>query len=61
MPSTQPSSGLTSQASLAQQFLIGLRDDATAYTNIGLVNLTTDWSHAQLSFLDRSGATSLGR
>ena len=61
VPSTQPSSGLTTQAALSQQFLIGLRDDATAYTNIGLVNLTTDWSHARLSFLDRSGATSLGQ
>jgi PKD repeat protein len=59
--STQPSSGLTPQAALSQQFLIGLRDDDTAYTNIGLMNLTTDWSHARLSFLDRSGATSLGQ
>jgi PKD repeat protein len=57
VPSTQPSSGLTSQAALAQQFLIGLRDDDTAYTNLGLMNLTTDWSHARLTFLDSSGAT----
>ena len=61
MPSTQPSSGLTPQAALAQQLLIGLRDDDTAYTNIGLMNLTTDWSHARLTFLDRSGATTLGQ
>ncbi len=60
VPSTQPSSGLTPQAALAQQFLIGLRDDDTAYTNIGLMNVTTDWSHARLEFTDRSGATSFG-
>jgi PKD repeat protein len=61
VPATQPSSGLTPQAALARQLLIGLRDDDTAYTNIGLMNLTTDWSHARLTFLDRSGATSLGQ
>ena len=44
-----------------QQLLIGLRDDATAYTNIGLMNLSTDWSHARLTFLDRSGATTFGQ
>ena len=60
VPSTQPSSGLTPQAADAQQLLVGLRDDASAYTNVGLLNLTTDWSHAQLTFLDESGATTLG-
>ena len=60
VPPTQPSSGLTPQAAPAQQFLIGLRDDDTAYTNIGLMNVTTDWSHARLTFLDRSGATTFG-
>ncbi|MGE5717306.1 MAG: PKD domain-containing protein [Acidobacteriota bacterium] len=61
VPTTQPSSGLTPQAALSQQFLIGLRDDDAAYTNLGLMNLTTDWSHARLTFLDGSGATTLGQ
>jgi PKD repeat protein len=57
VPSTQASSGVSPQASPAQQFLIGLRDDGTAYTNIALVNLvSTDWSHAHLTFFDATGA-----
>ncbi len=60
IPPTQPSSGLTPQAAASQQFLIGLRDDVTAYTNIGLMNVTTDWSHARLTFMDSGGATTFG-
>ncbi|MEO8586705.1 MAG: PKD domain-containing protein, partial [Acidobacteriota bacterium] len=60
VPATQASSGVSQQSLAAQQLLIGLRDDATAYTNIGLVNLiSTDWSHAHLTFFDRDG-TNLG-
>jgi PKD repeat protein len=56
VPSTQASSGVSPQASAAQQYLIGLRDDGTAYTNIALVNLvSTDWSHAHLTFFDAMG------
>ncbi len=61
VPSTQRSSGVTPQAALSQQLLIGLRDDDTAYTNVGLMNVSTDWSHARLTFLDRSGTTTLGQ
>ena len=57
VPVAQASSGVSQQSSAAQQLLIGLRDDASAYTNIGLVNLiSTDWSHAHLTFFDASGA-----
>ncbi|MDL2717725.1 MAG: PKD domain-containing protein, partial [Acidobacteriota bacterium] len=56
VPPTQPTSGVSQQSLAAQQLLIGLRDDATAYTNIGLVNLiSTDWSHAHLTFFDAAG------
>ncbi len=61
VPSTQPSSGLTPQAAPSQQYLVGLRDDDTAYTNIGLMNVTRDWSHARLTFLDQSGAATFGQ
>jgi len=40
------------QASPAASVLIGLRDDDTAYTNLGLVNLNNDWAKIQLDFLD---------
>jgi hypothetical protein len=63
VPATQATSGVSQQSSAAQQLLIGLRDDASAdtntgaYTNIGLVNLiSTDWSHAHLTFFDAAGA-----
>jgi PKD repeat protein len=56
VPSTQPASGLSPQTALSQQLLIGLRQDTTSYTNVGLMNLTTDWSHAQLTFFDQSAS-----
>jgi PKD repeat protein len=63
VPVAQATSGVSQQSSAAQQLLIGLRDDASAetntgaYTNIGLVNLiSTDWSHAHLTFFDAAGA-----
>jgi PKD repeat protein len=57
VPAAQATSGVSQQSSAAQQLLIGLRDDASAYTNIGLVNLiSADWSHAHLTFFDAAGA-----
>jgi hypothetical protein len=57
VPVTQATSGVSQQSSAAQQLLIGLRDDDSAYTNIALVNLvSTDWSHAHLTFFDAAGA-----
>ncbi|MCM3877230.1 MAG: PKD domain-containing protein [Thermoanaerobaculia bacterium] len=57
VPVAQATSGVSPQSSTAQQLLIGLRDDGSAYTNIGLVNLiSTDWSHAHLTFFDGAGA-----
>ena len=57
VPVTQATSGVSQQSSTAQQLLIGLRDDASAYTNIGLVNLVSnDWGHAHLKFFDAAGA-----
>jgi PKD repeat protein len=58
VPSTHTSNGGPPQGSAAPQLLIGLRDDDVAYTNIGLVNLiSSDWSHAHLTFFDAAGAT----
>src|ERR1035437_1185775 len=55
LPSTR---GVSAQSSAAQQLLIGLRDDDSAYTNIALVNLIgTDWSHAHLTFFDAADAS----
>jgi hypothetical protein len=55
VPVAQATNGVSQQSSPAQQLLIGLRDDASAYTNIGLMNLvSTDWSHAHLTFFDAS-------
>ena len=57
VPATQATSGVSQQSSAAQQLLIGLRDDGSAYTNIGLVSLiSTDVSHAHLTFFDAAGA-----
>jgi len=57
VPVAQATSGVSPQSSTAQQLLIGLRDDSSAYTNIALVNLiSADWSHAHLAFFDPAGA-----
>ncbi|HEX7529009.1 MAG TPA: hypothetical protein VF425_07860, partial [Thermoanaerobaculia bacterium] len=57
VPVAQATSGVSPQSSTAQQLLIGLRDDSSAYTNIALVNLiSADWSHAHLTFFDAAGA-----
>ncbi len=61
VPSTQLENAVTAQAGLSQQLLIGLRDDDTAYTNIGLMNMSTDWSQVRLTFLGGADSENLGQ
>jgi pimeloyl-ACP methyl ester carboxylesterase len=52
VPPTSVSGGVSSQAPQAASVLIGLRQNADAYTNLGLVNLQNDWPKIQIDFLD---------
>ncbi len=52
VPSTSVSGGVSTQASAAASVLIGLRQNDSAYTNLGLVNLKNDWPKVQLDFFD---------
>jgi hypothetical protein len=52
VPPTSVTGGVSSQASPAASVLIGLKQNADAYTNLGLVNLNNDWPKIQLDFLD---------
>ena len=52
--------GVTPQSSPAASVLIGLRQNAAAYTNLGLVNLHNDWPQVELDFFDGLSAAKLG-
>ncbi len=52
VPATSVSGGVSAQASAAASVLIGLQQDDSAYTNLGLVNLKSDWPKVQLDFFD---------
>ena len=52
VPSTSVSGGVSTQASPAASVLIGLHQNDSAYTNLGLVNLKNDWPKVQLDFFD---------
>ena len=52
VPETSVSGGVSSQASPAASILIGLKQNANAYTNLGFVNLKNDWPKVQVDFLD---------
>ncbi len=52
VPGASVAGGVSSQASAAASVLIGLRQNAAAYTNLGLVNLKNDWPKIQLDFTD---------
>ena len=52
VPPTPVSGGVSPQASPAASVLIGLGQNADAYTNLGFVNLNNDWPTIQIDFLD---------
>jgi PKD repeat protein len=52
VPATSVTGGVSSQAAAAASVLIGLRQNAAAYTNLGLVNLRNDWPKVELDFTD---------
>ena len=60
VPSTSVTAGVTSQASAAASVLIGLRQNDSAYTNLGFVNLRNDWVTLALDFVDARSGTLLG-
>ncbi len=60
VPQSSVSGGVSTQAAAAASVLIGLRQNATAYTNIGLVNLHNDWATVELDFYDGATAADLG-
>ncbi len=60
VPQSSVSGGVSAQAAPAASILVGLRQDAAAYTNIGLVNLHNDWATVELDFSDGLTAASLG-
>jgi PKD domain len=59
VPPMSVTGGVSSQASPAASVLIGLKENADAYTNLGLVNLNNDWPKIQLDFLDGLAAAPL--
>lgn len=59
VPPSSVSGGVSTQGAPAASVLIGLRQSAAAYTNIGLVNLHNDWATVELDFFDK-GAAPLG-
>ncbi len=62
VPSTSVAGGVSTQASAAASVLIGLKQNDSAYTNLGLVNLKNDWPKVELDFLDgNSGETLASR
>jgi hypothetical protein len=60
VPQASVSGGVSAQASPAASVLIGLRQNAAAYTNLGLVNLHNDWPTVELDFFDGATAAPLG-
>jgi PKD repeat protein len=60
VPSASSTGGVSSQASPASSVLIGLRQNDTAYTNVGLVNLKNDWAKVALDFTDSASGAALG-
>ncbi|MEO8054683.1 MAG: PKD domain-containing protein [Acidobacteriota bacterium] len=60
VPPASGAGGVSAQASAAASVLIGLRQNAAAYTNIGIVNLKNDSAKVRLNFFDGTSAAFLG-
>ncbi|HVO52564.1 MAG TPA: PKD domain-containing protein, partial [Thermoanaerobaculia bacterium] len=60
VPQSSVAGGVSTQAVAAASALIGLRQNDSAYTNIGLVNLHNDWATVELDFFDGLSAADLG-
>ncbi len=60
VPPASAAGGVSAQASAAASVLIGLKQNAAAYTNIGIVNLKADSAKVRLNFFDGSSAAFLG-
>ncbi len=62
VPSTSASTsgGVSAQAAPAASVLVGLRQNAAAYTNFALVNLNGEWPTVQLDLYDGATAAALG-
>ena len=52
VPPASVAGGVSAQASPAASLLIGLKQNDSAYTNLGFVNLKNDWPKVQVDFLD---------
>ncbi len=60
VPQSSVAGGVSTQAAPAASVLIGLKQNAAAYTNLGLVNLHNDWATVELDFSDGTSAADLG-
>ncbi|MBK9063590.1 MAG: PKD domain-containing protein [Acidobacteria bacterium] len=60
VPPASAAGGVSAQASAAASVLIGLKQNAAAYTNIGIVNLKNDSAKVRLNFFDGTSAAFLG-